>query len=85
MSATNGTRGLALAGLIVLFANGSQSNHVILELLVTVAVLLTAPWGGRRNGHFNYGTTCPGVKAGRVIETGGRRSLVQVTWWPPPH
>ena len=35
--------GLALSALVVLCAHGSQSNHIILELAATVAVLLTAP------------------------------------------
>lgn len=34
---------LALSGVFVLFVNGSQSNHVLLELAIAAAVLLTAP------------------------------------------
>jgi hypothetical protein len=35
--------GLAASGLILLCMHGSQSNHVIVEMALTVAVLLTAP------------------------------------------
>ena len=35
--------GLAASGLLVLLLHGSQSNHVLLELAVALAVLLTAP------------------------------------------
>jgi hypothetical protein len=36
---------LAASGLLVLLRNGSQSNHVLLELAIAAAVLFTAPWG----------------------------------------
>lgn len=38
--------GLAASGLVLLCVHGSQSNHVIVEMALTVAVLVTAPLHG---------------------------------------
>ena len=38
--------GLAVTGLAVLCLHGSQSNHIIVKMALTLAVLLTAPWPG---------------------------------------
>jgi hypothetical protein len=43
---------LALGGVLTLCVNGSQSNHVLLELAIAAAVLLTAPYSSILNA-FN--------------------------------
>eukprot|EP00965_Chrysotila_dentata_P128185 4237915-Pleurochrysis_carterae.AAC.2 len=35
---------LAISGISVLLVHGSQSNHVLLEALVAISILLTFPW-----------------------------------------
>ena len=48
---------MAASGLLVLVTHGSQSNHVVLEILVVGAALLTAPWGSLREaGALNVWT-----------------------------
>jgi len=46
---TRSTLALAAAGLLALTVNGSQSNHVLLELALCAATLLAAPGGSFSN------------------------------------
>jgi hypothetical protein len=45
-SSSRALMGLAATGLVLLCVHGSQSNHVIVEIALTVAVLVTAPSRG---------------------------------------
>ena len=59
---------LAVAGMFALGVNGSQSNHVLLELAIAGAVLVSAPWGALMNdllGGRGKGGEGGGVDRGR--------------------
>ena len=80
---TSGSTLLALAssGMLVLLLHGSQSNHVLLEMLVTLAVLLTAPaphsWFSSLSAAQNEAQRA----AWSVRLTLSMRALVVVLYW----